>query len=266
MHPNKQIVCEDVTKDIREIQMSDIYPSMWQAQSFITQLAEKRVGMNELSSPSGGNTGSRTPGITALSFMQQANKRFAPAFDGMRTAISKAVRQCLYRYQEALTRGSALMEKHITSILGEEDAALVIDTLAHNEFDEQVEIELTAASSSINSEADKQNALMLANVLSSYYEKVLSLVSMASDPQTPPAVKDAATKIIESSGELIDRTIRTFDSVRDPSTFIIDTDGLMDQPPPENPMMDLISQMSGGGLETPQQAPPDPNAILEGIE
>ena len=236
IYPNRQVVCEDVRKDIIGLAMADVHPSIWMAQTFITQLAEKRVGMNELSSPSSGQaSGSRTPGITALTMLGQANKRFVPAFDSMREAVADAVKQCLYRYQEKLSRGSKRFEKHLMNILGEEDGALAIATLEDERFDEQIVTELTASSASINAEADKQNALLLANILSTYYDKILQLAAIIDNPQTTPGVKEVAQKIVESSGELVDRTIRVFDQVRDPDTFIVEL--------PETPLA------AGGGNE-----------------
>ena len=72
-----------------------------------------------------------------------------------------------------------------------------------------------------NKEADRQNAMMLIQILMGYYQRVLELVAIAADPQAPPEVKEVAIKIAEASGEVIDRTIRTFDSVRDPALLSV---------------------------------------------
>lgn len=233
--PNKNIEADDPSNDIKAIQMGEIYPSALQAETLTISLAERRVGSGEISSPSPSSiAGSRTPGITALSLMQQANRRFAPAFASIRFGTAGAIKQCLFRYSERLLAGDKDVEDHIAKILSPEDAELAINTLKSDDFDDMMNVELTASSASINADADKQNAMLLVNVLSSYYEKTLLLVQIASDPQTPPAVREVAKKIAEVSGEIIERTIRTFDQVRDPETFIVKANEELDKIPDIN--------------------------------
>ncbi len=216
--------------DLQGEAMADVYPSATIAQQMVTSLAERRVGINELSMPRpSAIMGSRTPGITALSMLQQTNRRFTPAFEGIRIAIAGAVRQCLYRYQERLLGKDAKLEDHVRKVLGTDDGNLVLELLMDPEFDEAIAVELTAASVSVNREADRQNALLLVNVLAQYYQRTLELVTIASNPQTPEEVRSVARKIATSAGEIIDRTIRTFDQIRDPELFIVQIDEELNQ-------------------------------------
>jgi len=227
--------------------MADVYPSAPQAEAITISLAERRVGINDLSTPRPSAVlGSRTPGITALSMLQQVNKRFTAAFDGMRNTAAGAVRQCLYRYQERLLGGDKDVETHLSRVIGE-DAQAVISIMRDPDFDEMVSIELTASSASVNRDADRQNSMMLVNILSQYYQRTLELVAIAANPQTPPAVRSVAQKIAESAGAIIERTIRTFDVIRDPSTFIIDTAEEMDsiEGLSQQGMLGLSQMMSG---------------------
>jgi hypothetical protein len=219
--------------DLVAEQMADVYPSAPAAESITISLAERRVGINDLSTPRPSAVlGSRTPGITALSMLQQVNRRFTPAFDAVRLACAGAVRQCLYRYQERLLAGDRESERHIRRVLGDAEGDLVISLLKDPDFDECVAVTMTASSASVNREADRQNSLMLVNILSQYYDKTLQLVAIAANPQTPPPVRDVAGKIAEAAGRIIERTIRTFDQVRDPQTFIVNVseelDGIQD--------------------------------------
>lgn len=252
--PNKQIPCKDPQSDIQAIQMSEVYPSSFQLMGMLSQFAERRVGVNETSMPRGGQMGSRTPGITAITMMQQVNKRFVPAFDGMRNAVAGALKQCVYRYQERLLAGDVEAETHILMVLGPEDGQLVVNLLNDQSFDEHITIELTASSSMVNRESDRQNAIMLVNLLSQYYQRTLELVGVASNPQTPEAIREVAKKIAESSSEIIDRTIRTFDTVRDPGTFIIEIEGELDKViSPQGGIQGLLAMLTGGGEQGGQQ-------------
>ena len=249
--PNRVIELIDPDTDLKPEQMADVYPSIMQNQLLLMQLAERRVGANELApSPKGQMFGSRLPGITAMSLLQQVNKRFTPAFDGAKDAICRALMQCMYRYQEKVLAGSIKVIEHIYDVLGVEDGARIVALLSSNNFDENMEVELTAATASTNREADRQNAMLLVQVLAGYYQRTLELVAIASNPQTPPEVKKVAMKIAEAAGEMIDRTIRTFDQVRDPALFVIDIEDEINSSMANQPQ-DAVSQllqMFAGGL------------------
>jgi hypothetical protein len=198
-----------------------------------------------------------------MSFLQQVNRRFTPAFDSIRNCIADAIRQALYRYREQLLRGGRAADNAMATIyntLGYEDGNLVIDLLKRDTFDESYEVELTAASASVNREADKQNAIMLTNILGQYYQRTLELIMLASNPQTPPEVASLARKIAASAGELIDRTIRTFEQVRDPSTFIIDVENELNSLETSNEEQQalgmLMSLIGGGQQQTPRLGMP----------
>jgi hypothetical protein len=239
--PNRVIELLDPDGDLKPEQMADTYASLPQIQFVVMQLAEKRVGANELApSPRSNVMGSRMPGITAISLLQQVNKRFTPAFDGARMALSQALMQCMYRYQERVLAGDMQAVEHIYKVLGDEDGTRVIGILSDRNFDENMIVEMTAASASINREADRQNSMLLVQILSQYYARTLELVMIASNPQTPEAVKTVAMKIAESAGEVIDRTIRTFDQVRDPALFLIEV---------EEEMQQAIQTSPPGGIE-----------------
>ena len=141
-----------------------------------------------------------------------------------------------------------------TDVLGAEDGALVIDVLRTPRFDDAVSIELTASSASVNRDADRQNAIMLVNILATYYQRTLELVAIASSPQTPEPVRAVAQKIATAAGELIDRTIRAFDQIRDPQTFIVDVEAEIDQTvgtQPQQALAGLIQLIGGGGNGRP---------------
>lgn len=234
------------------IAMADVHPSIWQLQIMVMQLANRRVGMSELSSPQ--QVPGRTPGITMLSALQQVNRRFTPAFNDMRNCVAGAIKQGLFRYQEQLLAGSQKAADHITSILGPEDGMKVISLLRDENFDEFTNVELTAASASTNREADRQNAVMLVNVLGQYYQRMIELTAIASNPQTPDTVREVAKKVAVAASEIIDRTIRTFDQIRDPATFVVDVDaelqssaGAAQEQAMQQMIMQLVGSLTGAG-------------------
>lgn len=238
---------------LQGIAMADIHPSAWQFHTLLSQMAYKRVGVSELASPQ--SMPSRVPGISMMTAVQQANRRFAPAFDGMRAAVAGSIKQALFRYQEQLLAGNKFAEAHIMNTLGFEAGRRVASTLRNEAFDEWLDVELTASSASVNQEADRQNSILLANILNSYYEKVIQLTAIAANPQTPAQVVEVAKKVADSAGKVIDRTVRTFDQVRDPGLFVIEMDEIFEEiASPENQaaqalmsVVQQIPQLEGGG-------------------
>jgi hypothetical protein len=198
-----------------------------------------------------------TERMTAL---QQVNRRFTPAFDGMKLCIAASIRQACYRYQERLKSGDEKATATIYNILGYDDGNRVIDVFRRDSFDEHIDLELTAASASINKEADRQNALILTQILGTYYQRTIELIMLASNPETPPEVASLARKIAASAGEMIDRTIRTFDQVRDPGSFIIEIDeelnSLETNAGDRQALAGLMQQLVGGGQQGGGQAQP----------
>lgn len=238
--------------------MADVYNSGPQALATIMGLAERRVGTNDMTLPRPSQVlGSRTPATTAMAMFQQVNRRFTPAFDGMRLATAGAIMQCMYRYQERLLAQDMEVETHILDVLGEVEGQQVLEVLRDRNFDNGIKVEMSASSSTVNKEVERQNAMFLVNILAQYYQRVLELVTIAANPQVPPEVKSVANKVASAAGEIIERTIRTFDQIRDPETFIVQVEDELNQIQAEAPalqaIMALLGQTSGRGIESQSQ-------------
>jgi hypothetical protein len=237
---------------VKPIQLADVYPSSSQAEAITMSLAERRVGVNEMSTPRPSQVlGSRTPGITAISMLQQVNRRFTPAFNSMREATAAAMRQCLYRIQERLLADDKDVEKWIEKAMGGEKAGRIIAILRDKDFDNQYLVKLTASSTTANRDVERQNMVVLVNLLSTYYQKALELVAVAANPQTPPAVQEVAQKIAAAATEVIERTLRTFDNIADPERFLVDMNGTLDQMQLPSEGLAGLAQMFAGMQQTP---------------
>lgn len=255
--PNKLVELSDPSA-LKELKMSDVYGSGPQAVAMIMSLAERRTGQNDMSMPRPSQVlGSRTPATTSMMLFQQVNKRFTPAFDGVRLCVAGVVIQAMYRYQEQLLANNAYAHDHIAEIMGDE-APLIIEVLKDKNFAEAITIELTASSATVNREVERQNAMFLVGLLSQYYQKVIELTTIVSNPQTPPEVRDVAKKISMAAGEAIERTIRTFDQMRDPEAFIVHFEKEIDDAAAgadmQNGLMALMAMLGQGGtgqVETP---------------
>jgi hypothetical protein len=228
--------------EITPFKMADIYPSSAQAEALTLSLAERRVGVNELTQPQ--RVGGRTPATTAMSVMQQANRRFATAFDNVRTTLAGTVEQCIYRLQEQIKRGNQnAIEMLRKVILDDEEYRATYEFLYSEEIDllNVAEIEMTAASVSINREADRQNMMLMGQMFEKYVQGMFQLEQMK---QANPDLAQQAEKALNV---IFKRVFRTFDQISDVKSVLLT--------PSEQDMMqqaglqDLMQQMSGGGPE-----------------
>lgn len=259
---------DDVSKAIKEMKMSEVYPSAFQAQSMGQSLAERRIGTSGAAGMLA-KGGSRTPGVTALSLLQQINRRFAPAFDDMREKTGAAIRQGIYRYRERLLAGDRQLEEHILEVM-QDDANLVIEALKVDNFDKAVVVELTASSASVNREADRQNAILVANLGGQYYEKTVEIAMQAAGGQVPDSVRAVLLDVAKKGTELMDRTLRTFENVRDPKRFLVDMDPLeaaindqTAQLQQQQVQQQVIQQLAGAAPG--EQPPPLPAPGFSGV-
>lgn len=255
---------------VKALQLADVYPSSAQAEAISMSLAERRVGVNDMSTPRPSQVlGSRTPGITAISMLQQVNRRFTPAFNSNRESSADAIRQALYRIRERLLTGDTNVEQWLGELLGNDRAGIVIEILRRSEFTRQFSIELTASSTTANRDVERQNMIMLVNLLSTYYEKALQLVQIASTPGVPPPVVETAQKIASAATELIERTLRTFDSVADPERFLVEMESTLDSAGASQEglagLAGILSQLQGqGGGQPPVNGAPPAMPMMPG--
>ncbi len=221
--PNKPLYFNEVD-DIKEFRMADIYPSVLQYEQADMQLAERRVGtMTEFTA---NRPGHRTPGMTMLSLLQQINRRFTTAFEEIRSGMSDAQYQSIIRIQEVYKKDEggyqAKIDEFLQRLLGRELAEAVAAILRGEPRDtrDKIVCEMSASSQSVNREADKQSAMQMLQVLNGYYQQVVQMAMMVVNPQAPPPIKKICTDIVIKMSESMDRFLRTFDNVRDPTALL----------------------------------------------
>lgn len=259
---NRVIPLANPRDDMVPLSMGEVYTSESTYEITTLNLGERRVGLADTGGPRASQAiGTRTPATTAAALMQSGSNRFAPAFDNIRRLIAGGVQQCLWRYHEQLRAESegGPAERNIKAVLGEEDGQLVVDLLKESDFLQSVSVELTASNASINRDADRQNSIMLANFLGAWGEKILQLITITSNTQVPQEVREVAKKLAIAAGSIAERTVRTFDQIRDPSRYIVDIEGELNQAvqSPPGPLQGLM-QLLGANQQQPLDIPGQP--------
>lgn len=225
--PNR-IVGADSPDDIKELKLTDVYPSALMGLQQVVQAAERRVGVSG-DFAGGASTprllGTRTPGITAMTAMQQVNRRFAPAFDGVRLNSAAAVRQCLWRYAEKVRAGgkeAATVSKRLEQLIGPIGAARVIELFRQDDFERCIAVEFTAVSASTNREADRQDAMLRMQTQGAYFGQIQQALQVMLTPGIPPLAHSVMSKVLDAANVSMEQYLRTFDQVRNVETMLVD--------------------------------------------
>lgn len=256
IYPGKQIETQPGEK-VEAIDMGEVNATGIQAVSLILGMARERVGVTNLSAPV--RSSSRTPGISMLSMLQQANRRFTHPFNNMRNLAGQNVMHCLYRIQEQVLGGEnqqAMIDK-LETVLGEEDAALVVNLMKRSdvELSDALDIQCVVSSVSVNRETDKQNLIMLmTQIIPLYWNAKKEIAQFMMNPQFEKTAKDA-DRVLD---KLYDKVLKTFDQVSDTRSLHISLEDIhvaqnLDQ---------MMQQMQGPGAAPPANgaAPQGPPA------
>lgn len=253
--PNKFLPLADPANDLRALPMADIYPSAFQNLQQTIQFAERRVGVSDITGQRpGGVLGSRTPGITAMQILQKSSERFGPAFDSSRMGISGAVRQAVLRYREQVLADNQEAIEDIHMMM-EDRAELVLQLLVDPRFDDTISIELTASSARVNKETAQQNWILLTQQIITLSERQVQLAQLVDSPEVGPVTKNVARQLAAVASELLDRVMRTFDQVRDPTSLLVDLEAAIGEAEAQQPpqAMEEIAVLIGAGLDQVEQ-------------
>lgn len=243
--------------DVQAMDMGIVNPSSIQAFTMIMQMVRDRTGTQLLNQPMRNN--SRTPANTMSMISQQSNTRFTPQFDNMRDGLANCAMQCIYRLQEQVKGGpnQKLVRDQILALLGDEDGELVIDLLKQKRpLVEAIEVQLTAASVSVNRESDRQNLMQLATqVYPLYFQACQQLAAIKAHPPFPGAdqVADQAAKMINN---IMHKLLKTFDQIAEVRNLTVDLDAI--QPVMANLGMEQIPGQMQGAM-TGIMGGPSPN-------
>jgi hypothetical protein len=265
-YPGKYLINDEGPQgEIKVLDMGEVNGTAIQAESVVTAMGRERIGTTQISAPI--RSSSRTPGISMLSMMQQANRRFTHPFNNMRNFGSQVVMHCLFRLQEQVRAGNKDVAKKLKEILGDDKAGLVIDLFKHSkvELTDALDIQLTASSVSVNRESDRQNMVMLATqIWPVYFQAMTQLAQFIAQPPFPGADK-VAKQAEKAINKFFGKILKTFDQISDVRSLQVDLDDIqpmmqqlgMEQVPGQlNGMMSQMGQNGAGPGGPPQGQPP----------
>lgn len=255
IYPGAFIQCDD--GKVEALNMGEVNSTAINAVGILTQMAKSRVGTTNLNAPL--KAGNRTPAGSMQAMLQSANRRFTHPFNNMRNFAAKCVIQCLYRLQEQVRGGNEDVVELLHKLMSEK-ADKIIELFKHDEWEltDALDVQLVAASVSVNRQADIQNLTQLASqVAPLYYNVMKELVGFKAHPPFPGADK-LADQAAEVFNTLWHKILKGFDQISDVRSMTIDLEQIqpvmaqmgMEQVPGQ--MAGMLNGM-GGGPQGPMQ-------------
>lgn len=203
-------------------------------------LAERRSGVSPPMQGMGAGAAQGKRGVYSaagtLSLLQEGNRRTDSTIADIRYAHS--------RLGQILSRQYAILglDAKKLKLFGEQ--AEIIREAASLVKSGKLGLTVNASTASVNKEIEKQNDLMLTQIINKHYQSIGQLVQSIQSVQTSPALKDYFQHVIDASNKLMRGILRNFD--RDDSEILIpevDLDAGKQQPPANGNGPSLVPQV-----------------------
>lgn len=183
--------------------------------------AERRTGVSEGNvnrmAAQRGLSSSRTPATTTLALLGESNKRFELAIENSKDADSILLMQHVMLLKQYWSRQRRYADQWDTSKARLLD---ILFSLDNDTIRRSLVVEVSASTSAVNRDVEKQNMIVLSQYMREFYGLFLTFVRMqAQSPGLQPIVR----KIIDGISTFAERLLRTFD-IRDPERFILRLD------------------------------------------
>lgn len=202
--PGRFFTVPDPDKDIKVIQMADIYGSMFRLSTEILSYSERASGVSDpFLGRESSVVGTRATATGTLAILQEGNRRFDLNVRDIRDTLSFVGRLVMELNQQYRPRGVAFF------VQGAEEGGITEEVLnLPDEFlASRLAIELTASTATINREVEKQGLISLLGLLTQYYERVLQLSAMIENPNVPTRMKELASEMAEGAKVIMERLL-----------------------------------------------------------
>lgn len=208
---------------ISEVRMGQPYPGIFELISGVSQWAEQRTAISELRQGNISSLPSRTPASTVLQLLGESNKRFdmimANLRDGPLSNIGQRVLQNVIQISKDDPRYIALA----IQALGEKDGSVVAGILQGpvQDIESNFGVSVTATSSKVNKEIDKQNLTGLAQFNAQVYPALMqyaqALVQLGAAP--PELITNTLQAAFNGTSEFQKRLIEAYD-IQNPEQYL----------------------------------------------
>ncbi len=204
----------------------------------LLELGERRSGVSPPQQGFGAGVMTGKRGIYSamgtLSILQEGNSRKDLNVSDMRDAHVRLMRLISYQYGE-FGRGNKFHDARL-ALFGKK--AYLIKQALDKIVSGEMGLPLYSSTASINKEVEKQNDIMLSQIMARHYQMVAQLLGMMQSMMSPPLVKQYGYNIIQASNFLMKSILRNFGHD--------EVDRLVPDPFKPQGGSDVIQQASGG--------------------
>jgi hypothetical protein len=176
----------------------------------LLDLAERRSGVSPPQQGFGAGTQSGKRGIYSamgtLSVLQEGNSRKDLSVSDMRDSHVRLMRLVSRQYG-IFGRTSKFHESRL-ALFGTK-AALIKDAL-DKIVNRQIGLPCYSATASVNKEVEKQNDIMLVQLMDRHYQMIAQLLTAVNNPQAPPAAKQYFIEVMVAAGLLHKKILKNF--------------------------------------------------------
>lgn len=205
--PGRFLPVNDPDKDIKALQMGDIYQSQGVLEQRALAYAERASGISDYQLGRESSTaGSRATATGTLAIIQEGNRRFDLNVRDFRDVMGDVGYGILALNQMFRPRGM------IYFVQGQKEGGYTEQVLnLPPEFNgAKLAIQLTASTASINKEAEKQGLLALFGIVTQYAERVTQAAMAVYNPETPGEIREYLLKTVEGARIIMSRIVQTF--------------------------------------------------------
>lgn len=204
MYPNALIPASE--GELEKLQMGSTYPTAVEEIGMTLSLAKSRAGTDDAGfSGAGGGTQNAKKGIYSamgtFSVMQAGNRRVNLNITDMRYTHHKLGRKFLNQYAEF-----GVGER----ILAFGDRAKFLKMALDNVKSGRLILPIRSATASINKELEKQNDMLLTQVMQRHHTGISQILQAINNPSIPDDIKKFLVGWIDSSSLLMSRILRNF--------------------------------------------------------
>jgi hypothetical protein len=231
---------------IGEIRLGDTYPSLFNLMDGIMQYAEQRTSVSELRQGDLANLPSRTPASTVLSALKEGKKKFDMVMAGLRDSVFNEMGQRVVQNLVQISKDDPRYIALAYQVMGDVDGAMVAEILQGpvHDIEEKFGISVSATSSIVNKEVEKQNFVGMGQMIAQIYPQMMQyaqILAQAGDSSTLVSTVQAA---YQGQVELLTRLLETFD-VQNPEVYL---------PVSQQPMQPQVGQQMQPGMGATAQA------------
>lgn len=209
IYPGRKFYVDNVD-DIKEFQLGEVYPSIFQVGLLLRDFAERRTGISDFNLGRESEVlGRSSTATTTMALLQESARRFDLYAKDIRRAISDLGMQTLELVQQMKPFG------RIHTVLGEDGdlAERALNLPQHINIGQHLMVTATSASSASNKQVQQQNSMTVFGLMVQYLTQLFELGKVVAlpDEQMPPPLKKLAYDMGQTGERLMQRVLEGFD-------------------------------------------------------